>query len=418
MSHVQSAAFGARPADAIDEDIFEDGIPLPAGDAAQGAVRLAVVTDLAAAEHEWRAFETTADCTAFQSFAWLSTWFRHVGARAGVQPAVVVVRSPGGETRMILPLMIERAAGLRRLRWLGSDLCDYNAPLLAPGFDCDPAPMPFATIWRDVQAQLRAAGLGFDLIALEKMPETVGGQPNPFMQLRSAEHPSRAYRTALTGDWESFYKAKRSGTTHRRDRTKRKKLGEIGEVRFVTPQSQDEALKSLQILMAQKSAQFASMGVPNIFLRPGWADFYRALAADPVGRDMVHISRLDVGAAWAAVNLGLVHRGCYYHVLASYDAGPVSKFGPGSAHLHELIAHAIGQGCSTFDFTIGDEAYKRDWSDTVLVLHDHVAAATWRGALAVAPLAARRTLKRWIKHTPVLWRAASRLRELCARLRG
>ena len=33
---------------------------------------------------------------------------------------------------------------------------------------------------------------------------------------------------------------------------------------------------------------------------------------------MVHVSRLDVGAAPAALNLGLTFRGCYYHVLASY----------------------------------------------------------------------------------------------------
>ncbi len=33
-----------------------------------------------------------------------------------------------------------------------------------------------------------------------------------------------------------------------------------------------------------------------------------------------------------------------------------------------------------FDFTVGDEPYKRDWSDTELRLHDYLAAVTLRGA--------------------------------------
>jgi CelD/BcsL family acetyltransferase involved in cellulose biosynthesis len=67
----------------------------------------------------------------------------------------------------------------------------------------------------------------------------------------------------------------------------------------------------------------------------------------------VHVSRLEVGDAIAAANLGLVFRGCYYHVLASFDDGELSRFGPGVAHLHDLLRHAIEGGCTMFDFTIG-----------------------------------------------------------------
>ncbi len=76
------------------------------------------------------------------------------------------------------------------------------------------------------------------------------------------------------------------------------------------------------------------------------------------------MSRLDVGPTLAAANYGLIFRGRYYHVLASYDDGPVSRFGPGAAHLHDLMRYAIEHGCNEFDFTIGDEPYKHDWCDT------------------------------------------------------
>jgi CelD/BcsL family acetyltransferase involved in cellulose biosynthesis len=219
----------------------------------------------------------------------------------------------------------------------------------------------------------------------------------------------------LSGDWETFYVAKRSSATRRRDRTKRKRLAESGEVRFVDIASTGEIAATLDVLMKQKSRQLAHMGVVDIFAEPGYPEFYRELAT--TARHLTHVSRLDVGSVAAAVNLGLTFRGCYYHVLASYDDGELSKFGPGAAHLHELMRYAIERGCRMFDFTIGDERYKRDWSDTELKLFDYVGIATARGAAVAIPLRAARRVKRWIKQTPALWSAFSKARELLGSLR-
>src|SRR5262249_14542457 len=150
-----------------------------------------------------------------------------------------------------------------------------------------------------------------DTIELTKMPDTVGTQANPFLSLDVMLNPSGAYQATIGDDWEKFYSAKRSSATRRRDRTKLKKLGEMGEVRFVTPQAA-ETPATLDTLIRQKSAAFARMGVPDIFARRGYMAFFHEIAGR---RDFVHISRLDVGATEAAVNLGLTFRDCYYHIL-------------------------------------------------------------------------------------------------------
>jgi CelD/BcsL family acetyltransferase involved in cellulose biosynthesis len=229
-------------------------------------------------------------------------------------------------------------------------------------------------------------------------------------------NPSGAHLTHLAGNWETFYAAKRSSNTRRRDRTKRKRLSDIGEVRLVNPESADDIVSALDLLMDQKARQFVHMGVGNLFVRPGHAEFYRALASEPATRHLVHVSRLDVGATTAAVNLGLTWRDCYYHLLTSYDDGELSRFGPGAAHLHDLLHLAIDRGFKTFDFTIGDERYKRDWCDSEIKLHDHISAATWRGALIAMPRLAGQRLKRWIKQTPVLWSVFSTARALAGSL--
>ena len=386
-------------------------LTLPA--AGFGDIRLAVYDDLRAVEHDWRAFEAQADGTVFQCFDWLATWQRAIGARQGARPAIVVGRDGAGAILFLLPLAV-RATGLaRELTWLGSELCDYNGPLLAPAFSARVDRTKFLALWQEITRSLQAQPrLCYDVIALSKMTDMVGAQQNPMRYLGGTANPSGAYLTHLTSDWDAFYTAARSSATRRRDRTKRKKLGEFGEIRFVNPAGESELLSSLDTLMHQKARSFARMGVGDLFAKPGYADFYRALAIGPATRPLVHISRLDVGATPAAVNLALVHRGRYYHLLASYSDCELSRFGPGAAHLHDLMHHAIDRGCSIFDFTIGDERYQRDWCDTELTLYDFIAPVTWRGALVAMPKLAGQRLKRWIKQTPALWAVATKLREI------
>jgi CelD/BcsL family acetyltransferase involved in cellulose biosynthesis len=65
-----------------------------------------------------------------------------------------------------------------------------------------------------------------------------------------------------------------------------------------------------------------------------------------------------------------------------------------------------------FDFTIGDEPYKRDWCDERQTLYDHLSARTLKGAAAVLSRSLATRAKRTIKENPALWDAFFRLRSL------
>jgi CelD/BcsL family acetyltransferase involved in cellulose biosynthesis len=382
--------------------------------AARRPVAIEIYDGLEAVEEVWRQLEASADCTVFQSFDWLSCWHRHIGRRLKVRPAIVVGRRAGGEPLFLMPLALVPGV-VRRLTWLGSNLCDYNAPLLAADFSDHVTAAEFGELWSGICRELQKRPQHrHDLIELTKMPERVAAQANPFVWLDVGLNPSGAHFTPLQGSWDEFYHAKRSSATRRRDRTKRKRLGEFGEVRFITAQEPDDVARTLEILIEQKSKAFARMGVPNIFGRFGHREFFFDLATNPRSRHLVHVSRLDVGSTCAAANLGLVFSDTYYHVLASYDDGDAARFGPGAAHLRDLLCYAIERGLRCFDFTIGDERYKLEWSEGTLRLYDLVAPASMRGWPVAALAGARRRLKRIIKQNPVLWSTFSRLRSVTA----
>jgi CelD/BcsL family acetyltransferase involved in cellulose biosynthesis len=387
------------------------------------AIHCSVHSDLVAVEAEWRAFEQVADCTVFQSFDWLSTWQRHIGSRTGVVPAIVTGRDYRGELLFLFAFGIETARLARRLTWLGTDLCDYNGPMLAPAFATHCGAAKFRKVWRGILQSLRQhPQLRFDVIAFDKMPAFVGAQRNPFMEFGVMAHPNGAYVTDLAPDWDTFYNAKRSSPVRKRDRYRRRKLGELGDVSMQAADTAADILRVLEALIEQKSRSFARMGVANLFDTTGYRDFLRDLATDSRLKGLTHVSSLNIGGAITAVNFGLQFRKRYYHLLASYDDGPASRFGAGTLHLQELLRYAVDNRFTQFDFTIGDEHYKAEWCDSETVLFDYVAPTTLRGWPAVALTTAVRRIKRFIKQTPALWDMAAKLRAslgpLTRRLRG
>ena len=384
---------------------------------APAVLRLVLHHGLDAVEAQWRRFERVADCTPFQAFDWLHTWQRHIGSPAAAQPLIAVGSYPDGEIALILPLAVERGQAVRRLRWLGQDINDYNAPLLARDFSERVTADHFRAAWAALCARAqRDPALRHDWIELEKMPQTVGGQLNPFFHLPLTDNPSGAHSTQLGSDWEKFYLDKRSSATRRRDRAKRKHLLAFGEIEYITCAEPDDASRTLATLMKQKSRLLAHKGIADMFARPGWREFFLDIASNPATRSLVHMSRVQIGTVCAAANLGLVFGDTYYHLLTSYDDSALAQYGPGSLHLRELLAYAIGRRLQCFDFTIGDEPYKLEWSDRELKLADYTQAATLLGWPAYCQSVLRRRAKRFIKQTPWAWQAASRLRSYLAPL--
>jgi len=318
-----------------------------------------------------------------------------------------------------LPLAMERRWLARRLTWLGSELCDYNGPLLSSRFAEHIRADRFVALWDEILLLLRSdPQLRFDLIDLPKMPAEVGGQLNPFMALGPTLDPSGAHLANLGANWDAFYASKRSSSTRKRERRQFKHLAGFGEVKFVEPSTKQDIERTLEALFAQKAVSFARMGVENFLARPGYKEFFRDIATDPEAKTFTHVSRLDVGSTMAGTSFGLKFRGRYYLLLSSYQDGDLSRFGPGRAHLQELLRHAIETGMGQFDFTVGDEPYKRDWSDVTMPLYGHFSATTPMGLPMVLTTLAFRRAKRTIKQSPLLWRLFSDARQRLATWRG
>lgn len=392
--------------------------PRPTQVGSAGGINLEVCTELDAVDEVWRSFQLRADCTVFQAFDWLYQWQNHVGACRQATPAIVLGRD-NGQLLFILPLASEARGSLRRLTWLGSELCDYNAPLLATNFSDRVKPEEFGPLWRCVISVIRTdPRLQFDMVDLDKMPGMIGAQINPFLNLPILLRTYGAHVATLGMNWNEFFLSKRSAETRKRERRQFRHLAEHGDVHFVDVRIQEDLERTMDKLIEQKKSSYARMGVEDIFARPGYREFFRAVVANPNLRDIVHVSRLDVGAAPVATGLGLRFKNCYYLVLSSYQDGKLARFGPGRAHLQEMLRYAIERRFDQFDFTIGDEPYKRDWCDIEMKLFGYVEAATVKGQCVVATRTAVHRAEHFVADRPVLRRILRKARTLAKALAG
>lgn len=384
----------------------------------RSGIGLQLFTDMSAAEGAWRAFEPSADCTVFQTFDWLSEWQSHIGRYGNSRPVIVAGRDHDGQVLIILPLAIECGRFMRRLTWLGSDLCDYNAPLLSTNFSERVTPERFRDLWREIVALIRAEPeLHFDMVDMDKMPEFVGQQHNPMLDLPVLPRTYGAHVATLGNDWENFSSSRRSVATCKRERRQFRHLAEHGEVRFVEAHDRGDIENTMNILIRQKRRSYARMEVEDLFARAGYRDFYRAVALNPNLRGVAHVSRLDVGAVPAATGLGLQYKDCYYLVMSSYQDGDLARFGPGRAHLQQMLRYAIGRKTEKFDFTIGDEPYKRDWCDVEMQMFGYLEAATAKGRLTAAIRTAACRGELFVREKPLLRRPLSRVRAVAMALR-
>lgn len=374
-------------------------------------IEISVHDSLESLEDVWRQLEATGDCLPFQNYIWLSTWQRHVGPHESITPCVVVGWDQLGNAMFILPLGIKRGWTSRSLVWLGGTLGDYQGPLLSASFTRHVG-IQFRRLWDDVRGMLPR----HDVVALGRMPEYIGAQANPFMQFdHLALHASAAHLTVLNADWEDYYGRKRSSGSKKRDRQKRRKLAEFGDVELVSPEGTAAKLASFDALVDQKTRSFKRLGINNIFDRPGYNEFYRDLISNPDAEDNIQISHLRCGDDIIATNWGLSFKGRYTYILASYDDAHAStRFGPGMIQLMELMRKMADSGYQEFDFSIGDDDYKEQWCEVEVLLYDHHSATSALGQITLLPQLAAQRAKRFIKQTPLLWGWFTQLRAALA----
>lgn len=340
----------------------------------------------------WQNFEKTAAATPFQNFEWLNNWFDLIGRKSATEPFVVFAAR---ESRlcMIVPFAIERKLGARGLVWLGSQINDYNAPLIDPDWLSNLSVIEAHNIWKELTGSID----NVDFVELQKQPAKLGQFDNPFAGYRSRAFSSNAYYLDLSANWHSFYASLRSSKSRQRLKGKKNGLSRHGPLSFSQIRNPDGIQDAIGLLLNWKSAQLTARGARNPFLKSEMEDMIRAISNLPAADRFLRVYTLNIDGKPIAGSIVLVQNGVMNLFVTAYEFGAYRNYSPGTILHTKLMELAARAGLRQFDFSVGDEAYKSEWAGNTNEITNMTRILTLRGSLPVAIARARNSLKIHIK---------------------
>src|SRR5262249_9356251 len=125
-------------------------------------------------------------------------------------------------------------------------------------------------------------------------------------------------------------------------------------------------------LCAHREARFTTLGRPNILRRAAYREFYREIVRRSIPAGPAVLSAITVDSQIVATMLGLRWRDAYLALIPTMMEGDFQKAGIGKLMNWLQMKEMHARGCRHFDFTIGDETYKRDYGAQPSELYEMV----------------------------------------------
>lgn len=343
----------------------------------------------------WKQLEDESVLSIFQKFEWIKDWVDCVLTESQDNSVfVAVVYDENESVSIIFPLWVKRFLGINVLGFLGGDISDYHLPLVSARFGTNVEKVRKA--WILLQHSLPKV----DAIHLEKIPERVGARNVTLIDAIPVVKQGEAFSMTLPRSIAEF-EEKLKKRIKQDSKRQIKRLTEIGEVCFITPQVGSAEFDTiLNAFIDQKRARYSMTGVPDLLANDGVQCFYRLKGDSLADSDCIHLSALKVGDTIVAAHWGAVENKTFFYLMPSYTQGELRKYSPGRLLLIELIKNAIGLGLERFDFTVGGEEYKKDWCDTKISYYEYLKAKSLRGLTYVGYI----RLRRYARSNPVIWK--------------
>ena len=144
-------------------------------------------------------------------------------------------------------------------------------------------------------------------------------------------------------------------------------LERTGKIRMTEMRRSDEIVPHLAEFFDQHVSRWETTPFPSLFLEHRHRDFYRRLVSAASDAGWLRFTRLEWQDRAIATHFGFSYGGSYVYYKPAF-AVDLARHSPGLVLLRRLILSAITAGEETFDFGIGDEAYKHRFATSVPVV--------------------------------------------------
>jgi len=311
--------------------------------------------DFLALHDVWnRLLEESGSNNIFLTYEWVSTWW---GIFRDKKKLLVLLLYDGDDLIGIVPLFRTRSF-FRKIAIIGSDLADYqDFIILRKRQEC------MAAIFQFLYEQMTQ----WDMLELAHVPET---SPNHEFFLYESTNPVNCFRYEKQNvapflpindsSWDEYF----GGLKNHFRRNLRRRVRQLEEIGYRVQQCEadDEIEKSLAALFEFKVKQFKRKNSVNFLQCQRVKQFYMEIAKELCHKGWLNCTYLEIGDAIAAAQLSFIYDNKCYAYLTAFDHDHYPNYAVGRVlHLH-LLKQCFADHLQEFDFLLGGEQYKFDWT--------------------------------------------------------
>lgn len=338
-----------------------------------------------------------------QSPEWVSAW-----TDTNKPDAIIATLITKGRPVLAVALEVSREGPFRIARFLGGTHANGNFPAVDRNW------LETANT-HDIDAlvgSIRQARPDVDLVAFDRLIAEFNNLPNPLLKLGSAPSPNVALAVNLDGGFEAVLTRTNGKKKRKRHRSQERKYEAVGGARRTVATTAADANAMLDAFFAMKQQRFGAMGITDVFADAEIRSFFRKLFVDALQHDKPSfvLHGLEVAGKYRAVT-GSSRAGgrliCEFGAIADDELAYAS---PGEYLFFDNISEACHQGFAVYDFSVGDEPYKRHWCDIEIQHADVLVPLTAKGRLYALGLRSTSRVKGAIKNNATLWALVKRLR--------
>jgi CelD/BcsL family acetyltransferase involved in cellulose biosynthesis len=321
-----------------------------------------------------------------------------------VAPLPVAVRAVAdGRLALLLPLAAVRASGLRTVEFADLGVTDYNVPILGPAAPDDEAGA--TALWRAVRACLPSA----DLARFTKMPTTVAGRVNPLALLPGvAPSPVHGNLIEVGDDYRRWQQETLDGFVRNDLRRAARRFEQHAGAMFLRVRDLATARRVYEDLRMMQRRRAAEAGFDYRLDEPAYDAVYRHALEAGLGDGSVILTALAVGEETVAASFGISDgRTCAMLRIADAGGDWRKKCMAGRLLMDRTMAQLHEEGYRSFDFSLGDQFYKRRIGARPVALVELTQALSLRGA----PQLTFDRARAFVRTQPALALLAQRLRD-------
>ncbi|MFD2058854.1 GNAT family N-acetyltransferase [Mesorhizobium calcicola] len=342
-----------------------------------------------------------------QSAAWILNWAGQAGPNL-----VVATLSAEGRPVFALALEVTVRGPFRVACFMGGRHANGNFVAADPDWL---AKADVAAI-RSMLGAIAKARPDIDLVALERLLPDLDGVANPLALLDHFASPNLSLAVDLAGGFDALLSRASGKRKRKKHRSQMRKFEAVGSHRRIEARTADEVDRLLDAFFEMKELRFRKMGIINVFGDDRVRAFFRALFTDALAEDRpcFVLHGLEVAGKLRAVT-GSSRSGkrliCEFGAIAEDDLGHTS---PGDFLFFDNIQEACQTGIEVYDFSVGDEPYKRLWCDIETQHFEVLVPLTLKGRVLALTLRQGAGIKAFIKNSPTIWKLTKMLRRKAA----